>query len=516
MPLPCALLTAIAALFALTGLEPGSALRHLYVLPALWAAFTTGAAGGGLVGLLAGLLQAPVALPAVERLGLTSLTVDGLISLVTPVALGWVAGRLVDRSRERAARLRAVLDVQRTLSREAPLEATLGDVAERVRACLGADRVGVVVGSSEGQLVVAGAPGAMPLHDASVAAHALRSGRTVAVRDLWTDGRLPPGGQPAPAPVRGLVVAIDAGSGPAGVLAIERTGEMPKATREAAEEIALHLALAIDNVRLTLRQRQFAGELEGKVAAATERLRALDHAKTEFLSVVAHELRTPLTALEGFSELLLARTVPPERATRFLRHIHTEAGRLGRIVTELLDLTRIESGRALELKREDVELAELIERNIELFSTEHRQHRFEWSLAPETPRFRADRDAVDRMLKNLLSNAVKYSPRGGRIAVTAGPAGDRPGTLELSVEDDGVGIPAQDLSRIFDRYVRVGHPETAAVRGLGLGLSLVRALAEAHGGRVEVESLPGKGSRFRLVLPMAERQFLANFPHSSA
>jgi two-component system phosphate regulon sensor histidine kinase PhoR len=232
--------------------------------------------------------------------------------------------------------------------------------------------------------------------------------------------------------------------------------------------------------------------------------------------VVAHELRTPLTALEGFSELLLARTVPPERATRFLRHIHTEAGRLGRIVTELLDLTRIESGRALELKREDVELAELIERNIELFSTEHRQHRFEWSLAPETPRFRADRDAVDRMLKNLLSNAVKYSPRGGRIAVTAGPAGDRPGTLELSVEDDGVGIPAQDLSRIFDRYVRVGHPETAAVRGLGLGLSLVRALAEAHGGRVEVESLPGKGSRFRLVLPMAERQFLANFPHSSA
>ena len=118
----------------------------------------------------------------------------------------------------------------------------------------------------------------------------------------------------------------------------------------------------------------------------------------------------------------------------------------------------------------------------------------------------ADRDAVDRMLKNLISNAVKYSPRGGRVRVAAAVAGDRPDTVELTVEDDGVGIPAEDLPRIFDRYVRIAHPETKAASGLGLGLHVVRSLAEAQGGAVEVESLPGKGSRFRLLLPAADAE----------
>ena len=421
---PCALLTAIAVLQVVIGFEPGSLFRHLYLVPTLWAAFTAGAVGGGLIGLLSGLLQAPLALPAVERLGLTSQTVDGLISLATPIAWGWVIGELVDRSRERAARLRAVLEVQRTLSREAPLEESLHEVAERVRVSLKADRVGMVVGAIGGDPLLATAPASTGFDVASVAGFTLRSGQAIAVSDILSDARIALGGSRGPTPLRGLTLAIDGGSGPLGVLAIERSGNLPAATRAAAEEISLHLALAIENVRLTLRQRHFADELEDKVAAATERLRGLDRAKTEFLSVVAHELRTPLTALQGFSEILLARTVPAERATRFLQHIHAEAGRLGRIVTELLDLSRIEAGRGVDLKCEEVALAELIERNVELFATEHRRHRFEWTLSAEVPPLSADRDALDRMLKNLLSNAVKYSPRGGRVAVSAGLAHD--------------------------------------------------------------------------------------------
>jgi signal transduction histidine kinase len=103
------------------------------------------------------------------------------------------------------------------------------------------------------------------------------------------------------------------------------------------------------------------------------------------------------------------------------------------------------------------------------------------------------------MLQNLLSNAVKYSPRGGRVKVSARM--DESGLLEVAVTDEGVGMPAEALPRIFDKYVRIANPETATVRGLGVGLSLVRALVEAHGGRIEVASEPGKGSCFRLLLP---------------
>lgn len=179
-----------------------------------------------------------------------------------------------------------------------------------------------------------------------------------------------------------------------------------------------------------------------------------------------------------------------------------EAQRLGRIVADLLDLSRIEAGRALELRRERLDLVELVERNVEIFASQHPRHRFEGQVASELPPVWADRDALDRMLKNLLSNAVKYSPRGGRVRVAASV--DRPGRVELVVEDDGVGIAAEALPRIFDRYVRIPHPETAAAKGLGLGLHLVRSLAEAHGGAVEVESLPGKGSRFRVLLPVQD------------
>jgi hypothetical protein len=129
-----ALLAVIAMAIAYVGTGPGSILRHLYVIPTLWAALAGGRTGGAAIGLLAGLLQAPVVLPAVERLGLTSQTIDGLISLAAPVAIGWAVGRLVDQARERAHRLRAVLEVQQALSHEAPLEARLNLAAERIRA----------------------------------------------------------------------------------------------------------------------------------------------------------------------------------------------------------------------------------------------------------------------------------------------------------------------------------------------------------------------------------------------
>jgi signal transduction histidine kinase len=472
---PLALVALIAAAIAAGAGDDGSPLRHLYLLPALWAALARGAHGGALVGLLAGFLQAPVIFPLIERAGLSRPVVDGLVSLTIPLAMGLTVGRLVDQSRGRGVQLRALLEIQRSLAGETTFAARLAQVAALTRRALGVDSVRLLLDAGDGAPLTASAP------DASQPAANPSSG--------------------AATPRRRLVLPLDAGHGPVGTLAIERNGDLGAATRGAAQALALHVALAVENARLTERQRRFAQELEDKVARATQRLREIDQAKSEFLSVVSHELRTPLTALQGFSELLLARDVPPDRARRYLHHVQTESQRLGRIVADLLDLSRIESGRGLSLRREPFDLRELVECNVEVFACQHALHRFDLSVAASLPPLCADRDAVDRMLKNLLSNAVKYSPRGGRVLVQARPAADRPGLVELAVEDDGVGIPAEALPRIFEAYVRIAHPETAAAPGLGLGLNLVRALAHAHGGLVEVESLPGKGSRFRVLLP---------------
>jgi signal transduction histidine kinase len=318
-------------------------------------------------------------------------------------------------------------------------------------------------------------------------------------RDLDGDPRLALDDAHSPAPRRAVALPLDSMGGLGGVLAVEWRGEVREATAAAADEMALHLALGLENARLALRQRHFAAELEDKVNAATRRLREVDHAKSEFISVVSHELRTPITALEGFSELLLTRPLAPERARRFLGHIHAESRRLGRIVAELLDLSRLEVGAAPVLKREPVDLAAHAERQIELFAGVHTAHRFQWARDGALPLVRADADAVDRMLGNLLSNAVKYSPRGGTVRVEARAL--EGGAVEVAVADEGVGIPVEALPRVFDKYVRIPNPETTSVRGLGLGLSLVRSLAEAHGGRIEVSSTEGKGSCFRLVLP---------------
>lgn len=473
---PLGLVALIAAAIAAGAGDDGAPLRHLYLLPALWAALARGAHGGALVGLLAGLLQAPLIFPLIERAGLSRLVVDALVSLTIPLAMGLTVGRLVDQSRGRGAQLGALLEIQRSLAGETALYGRLAEVAALTRRALGVDRVRLLLDAGDGAPLTASAPDASQLEAGA-------SGDSAT-------------------PCRRLVLPLDAGHGPMGALTIERHGDLGAAARGASQALVLHLALAVENARLTECQRRFAQELEDKVARATQRLREIDQAKSEFLSVVSHELRTPLTALQGFSELLLARDVPPDRARRYLGHVHTESQRLGRMVTDLLDLSRIESGRGLSLRREPLDLRELLEGNVEVFACQHPLHRFDLSVAESLAPLCADRDAVDRMLKNLLTNAVKYSPRGGRVLVQARPAADRAGLVELAVEDDGVGIPSEALPRIFEPYVRIAHPETATAPGLGLGLSLVRALAHAHGGLVEVESLPGKGSRFRVLLPV--------------
>ena len=494
---------AVTAALVWMGAGPASAFRHLYLVPTLWAALRFGGLGGGSGGLLAALLYAPFVLPAIERDGLTAEAVEGLISLTLFLFVGGVTGALARRARTRAARVQLLLSLQGALTGGEGLRDLLEDVVRQLQTALEAEAVAIVLaGGAEAPVAARGAEGPGAVAEDSAARWVLRAGESLFVSDLESDRRFGAPWRSAGPPRRALLVPLGAREGRLGVLVIERRGEFPRELRAAVETLALALALGIDNACLAERQRRFADELEEKVAAATHRLRELDRAKSDFVSIVSHEIRTPLTSIQGFSELLLTRPPAAEGARRCLEAIHREAERLGRIVADLLDLSRIESGRERALGTAPLALGPLVDANVHLFASQSAAHTIERDLPPALPPVLADHDALDRALKNLLANAIKYSPGGGPIRVWARVA-EESGRVELGVEDRGVGIPAAALPRIFERYCRVPHPETAQVRGLGLGLALVKSLVEAQGGRIRVESEPGVGSRFIVSLPIA-------------
>jgi signal transduction histidine kinase len=300
-------------------------------------------------------------------------------------------------------------------------------------------------------------------------------------------------------PRRVFVTPLLAGGRPLGALALERAGELGGDERAALEALGAHIGLALENAQLAARQRRFADELAQKVAEATRRLEELDRAKSSFVAIASHELRTPLTALQGFSELLAMRRLPPDEVRRLAGIMRGEAKRLGRIVSDLLDLSRIERGLALELRRAPVAVEALLVATADVFRRGSATHPIVVECAPGLPRVDADPDALERILTNLISNALKYSPPGRTVRVGARPAPDG-AAVDFEVEDEGAGIPAEALARIFEPYYRV--PEAAGTaRGTGIGLAVVKSLVEAHGGRIRIDSAPARGTRVAFSLP---------------
>ena len=222
--------------------------------------------------------------------------------------------------------------------------------------------------------------------------------------------------------------------------------------------------------------------------------------KAEFVANVSHDLKTPLSLIRVFGETLEMGRVKDE-ATRqeYYRVITHESERLSRLIENVLDFSRIEGGRrTYDLVPVPVE--PLVRDTVESFAWVLAQQGFKVDVAiePGLPEVPMDADAVSQALANLLDNAIKYSEARKVITVEAGL---RNGGLALTVGDEGIGIPPEEQERIFDKFYRVGRSETQGRRGSGVGLALVRHVAEAHGGRVSVESRPGAGSRFTLWLP---------------
>lgn len=228
-------------------------------------------------------------------------------------------------------------------------------------------------------------------------------------------------------------------------------------------------------------------------------LQKLDVMKNEFISSVSHELRTPLASIIGFAQTLqLDPDLPVETRNEFLQIIHDEGKRLAKLINDLLDLARIESGR-IQLEKRQENLVALLKRALESVAmfADSKRITLTFETDVEELQTQLDPDRFTQMIVTVIGNAVKFTPQGGAVRVTAKTADKK---IYISVADNGLGIPEEDLPHLFEKFYRV-HRAGLDIRGTGLGLAIAKQLVELHGGNIHVESTENHGSTFTITLP---------------
>ncbi len=253
------------------------------------------------------------------------------------------------------------------------------------------------------------------------------------------------------------------------------------------------------DVTAQMRAEQALTNQAQQLSVQNERLRELDGMKDEFIGLVSHELRTPLTSIIGYVKLLRDRRTSELNADQYAEVIQRNSQRLLRLVEDLLFLSQSHSGQlAVELRRAD--LAEIAASAVEEMRPEAQRKNIDLALsATAAPSLPVDATRIAQLLSNLISNAVKFTPDGGKVEVSVGTEGDQ---AVLAVADTGVGIPAADQERIFDRFFRSATTTRQVIPGTGLGLTIARDIVAAHNGTIAVDSDEGRGSTFKIWLPL--------------
>ncbi|HEX9049357.1 MAG TPA: sensor histidine kinase KdpD [Anaeromyxobacter sp.] len=471
-----ALTTALAA--AARGVAKVPDVEMLYILGVMIAALTTGRRASILAATLAVVSYDFFFVPPAYTLGVADARY--LLTFAMMFGVSVVIGTLTLRLREqRAASVRR----ERSTSALYALSRELGaafDAAGVAAVCVKA-----AAEAFDGEAVFLRARGREELAELAAAPRgAALSPDERAVAQWVVDHGRPAGrgtdtlpGEPV------LCIPVRAWGDVLAVLAVRTPNERSEA-RTLLEALARQAAIALDRVRLAEEARDAA------LRAKTEELRA------GLLSAVSHDLRTPLATITGSATTLRDSPGLPEPARMDLvEAICEEAERLERLVANLLDMTRLDSG-AVEPKRDWVPLEEVVGGALTRLERRLAGRRVTTLIAPDLPLVSLDPVLVQQLFVNLLENAAKYTPPGSEIEIRAGREG---GTLFLDVSDRGPGIPPGDEERVFERFHRGKH---AGVRGVGLGLPIARAIAQAHGGRLVAANRPGGGAVFRLTLPI--------------
>jgi signal transduction histidine kinase len=286
------------------------------------------------------------------------------------------------------------------------------------------------------------------------------------------------------------------------------SSELTSGNEELIIILANQIIQALENSQLFEKTWQAQQELERKVeertqelSKALEEIKAVSKRKTDFVSSVSHELRTPLTSIKGYASILLSEKLGklPLEIKERLEKINRHSDELVQLVNDLLDISRLESGK-ISMKIEKLNLKEIIEGIKDLMDVQLKEKniKFNFELSSDTEYVLADRQQLERVFINLIGNAIKFTPQGGAISIKTSSLD---GFCQIDITDTGIGIPEESLNSIFDEFYRVDNPINQKIKGTGLGLPLVKRIVEAHGGKIWVTSKLNVGSTFSFTLP---------------